>query len=65
LYNLCVGPNNTDTKPRPEEPKMTSLDVIKIAAIKAILEAIQCDDEEDAKQAMKLIKGIIGGTAEK
>jgi hypothetical protein len=44
---------------------MTSLDVIKIAAIKAILEAIQCDDEEDAKQAMKLIKGIIGGTAEK
>jgi DNA-binding FadR family transcriptional regulator len=38
---------------------MTSPDVIKLAAIKAIIEAIEDGDEKDARQAMELIRGLV------
>jgi hypothetical protein len=41
---------------------MTSPEVIKIKALAAILEAIDSDDEEDAKAAIKMIKGLLGAT---
>jgi hypothetical protein len=39
---------------------MTSQDVIKAKAIKAILEAIEEDDEDDAKVALKMIRVLLG-----
>jgi hypothetical protein len=41
---------------------MTNAEVLKIKTIKAIIEAI---DEDDAKQAMKMIKGLLGTEASK
>jgi DNA-binding FadR family transcriptional regulator len=38
---------------------MTSPDLLKIAAIKAILDAIEDGDEKDARQAMDLIRGLV------
>ena len=38
---------------------MTSPDLIKVAAIRAILEAIEDGDDKDAKQAMDLIRGLV------
>jgi hypothetical protein len=42
-----------------KEPEMTSSDILKIKAIAAMLEASDLDDEEDAKQLIKMIKGLI------
>lgn len=39
---------------------MTSPDRLKLAAIKAILETIDEGDDKDAKQAMEMIKSLIG-----
>jgi hypothetical protein len=44
---------------------MTSPEVMKIKALAAILEAIDSDDEDDAKAALKLIRGLVGETEKK
>jgi hypothetical protein len=43
---------------------MTHPDLLKIKAIAAILEAIEADDEKDAKTALRMIEALMG-TAEK
>lgn len=42
---------------------MTNPDLLKIAAIKAILETIEDGDEKDAKQAMEIIRGLVEAAA--
>ncbi len=39
---------------------MTSPELLKVAAIKAMLEAIEEGDEEDAKQVLKMVKALLG-----
>lgn len=39
---------------------MTNLDLIKIAAIRAILETIEEGDEKDGKVALELIRDLVG-----
>jgi DNA-binding GntR family transcriptional regulator len=43
-----------------EDETMTNPELIKVAAIKAILEAIEEGDEEDAKAALKMVKALLG-----
>ena len=38
---------------------MTSPEIIKIKALAAILEAIDSDDEDDAKAALKMIRALL------
>jgi hypothetical protein len=38
---------------------MTSPEILKIKAIAAMLEAIDVEDEDDAKQVLKMIKGLV------
>ncbi len=41
------------------EREMTSPDLLKVKLIAALLEAIDTDDEDDAKQAIKMIRTLI------
>ena len=45
------------------ETEMTSEAVLKCKTIAALLEAIEADDEDDAKAALKMIKALIGEKA--
>ena len=44
---------------------MTSPELIKVAAIKAILEAIEDGEAKDAALAIEMIRGLIGPEAKK
>lgn len=39
---------------------MTNPDLLKLKTIKAMLEALEEEDEDDAKQAIGLIRAILG-----
>jgi hypothetical protein len=39
---------------------MTNPEIIRLKAIVAILEAIDQDDEKDARQAIEMIRGLVG-----
>jgi hypothetical protein len=39
---------------------MTNPEILKAKTIKAIPEAIDEDDEDDAKQALRMIKALLG-----
>jgi hypothetical protein len=41
---------------------VTSKDVIKLKMIAALLEAIDVDDDDDAREAIKQIKLLVGAT---
>lgn len=43
-----------------EETKMTDKNILKLKMIAALLEAIEIEDEEDAKEAVKQIKALLG-----
>jgi hypothetical protein len=47
-----------------EDPKMTNPEILKIKMIAALLEAIEDDDEDDAKQAIKQIRALLGADKE-
>lgn len=38
---------------------MTSPEILKIKAIAALIEAMDAEDEDDAKAVLKMIKGLI------
>jgi hypothetical protein len=42
---------------------MTSKEILKIKAIAALIEAMDTEDEDDAKEVLKIIKGLIEGPA--
>lgn len=39
---------------------MTSKEIVKLKMIATLLEAIDLDDEDDAKEAVKTIKALLG-----
>lgn len=43
-----------------EETKMTDKNILKLKMIAALLEAIDIEDEEDAKEAVKQVKALLG-----
>lgn len=43
-----------------EETKMTDKNVLKLKMVAALLEAIEIEDEEDAKEAVKQIRALLG-----
>jgi hypothetical protein len=40
---------------------MTSPEVLKVKTIAALIEASDADDEDDAKQVLKMIRQLLGG----
>jgi hypothetical protein len=44
---------------------MTNPEILKVKAIKAILEAIEDEDAKDAEQALAMVQGILGTSPEK
>lgn len=55
LLSKCGDEDTPDER----ETKMTNPEMLKIAAIKAILEAIEEGDEDDAKEAMATIRALL------
>jgi hypothetical protein len=52
--------------PNREETKMTNPDVLKVAAIKALIETIEgSEDAKDATQVIAMIKTLIGSAESK
>ena len=51
-----TGTNESQTG----DETMTDKNILKLKMIQALLEAIEIDDEEDAKEAVKQIKNLLG-----
>jgi hypothetical protein len=48
-----------------EDATMTNPDLLKVKAIKALLEALEEDDEDDARAAVRMMKAILGPCPDK
>lgn len=66
-YSIDLGMSSVYTldmqdeqRPQPEETNMTSPDLLKVAAIKALLEALEENDAKDAKEAVEMMRIILG-----